>query len=98
MKRPRASSVRGVRVEKSATDTKRRKIDFSDIPELSEEQLARMRRVGRPPRGDRPRKPISIRIDQKVLAWVKALASKKNQPYQALINDILEKQMRRAGL
>ena len=97
MKKPRASSVRGVRVEKSARDMKRRKIDFSEIPELSEEQLARMRRVGRPPRGDRPKKLISIRLDQKVLAWVKAIASEKDQPYQALINHILEKEMRRTG-
>jgi len=73
---------------------KRRKIDFSEIPELSEEQLARMRRVGRPARGDRPRKLISIRLDQRVLAWVKAVASEKDRPYQALINHILEKEIR----
>ncbi|MFQ5667597.1 MAG: BrnA antitoxin family protein [Candidatus Binatia bacterium] len=76
---------------------KRRKIDFSDIPELSDEQLAGMRRVGRPPRGGRPKKLISIRLDQRVLAWVKTVASENDQPYQALINDILEREMRKAG-
>ena len=29
----------------------KRKIDFSDIPELSDEQLSNMRRIGRPPLG-----------------------------------------------
>jgi uncharacterized protein (DUF4415 family) len=97
MKKSRASSVRGEPVIKSARDMKRRKIDFSDIPELSDEQLAGMRRVGRPPRGERPKKLISIRLDQRVLAWVKALASEKDQPDQSLINDILEKERRKAG-
>lgn len=97
MRKSRASSARGERVVKNASGMKRRKIDFSDIAELSEEQLARMRRVGRPPRGDRPKKLISIRLDQNVLAWVKAVASKKDQPYQALINDILAKEMRKDG-
>jgi len=76
---------------------KRRTIDFSDIPELSPEQLAQMRRVGRPPRGERPKKPISIRLDEKLLARIKAAASEKGQPYQALINDILETAMRKSG-
>jgi hypothetical protein len=39
----------------------KRKIDFSDIPELSDEQLTRMRRVGRPTIGRAPRAPISLR-------------------------------------
>jgi uncharacterized protein (DUF4415 family) len=97
MKKSRASSAGGVQVGRNARHMKRRKIDFSDIPELSDEQLTRMRRVGRPPHGDRPKKLISIRLDQRVLAWVKAAASEKDQPYQALINDILEKEMRKTG-
>jgi uncharacterized protein (DUF4415 family) len=97
MKKSRASSVRGEPVAKSARGMKRRTIDFSDIPELSDEQLARMRRVGRPPQGERARKLISIRLDQQVLAWLKAAASEKDQPYQTLINDILEKEMRKTG-
>ena len=97
MKKSRESSVRGERVVKNARGMKRRKIDFSDIPELSDEQLARLRRVGRPPHGERPKKLISIRLDQRVLAWVRAVAFEKDQPYQALINDILEKAMRKTG-
>jgi uncharacterized protein (DUF4415 family) len=97
MKSSRGSSVRGRQAGKSARGTRQRKIDFSDIPELSDQQLARMRRVGRPPHGDQPKRLISIRLDQRVLAWVKAVAAKRDQPYQALINDILEKEMRRTG-
>jgi len=97
MKKSPASSAPGKPAAKSARGMKHRTIDFSDIPELSDEQLARMRRVGRPPRGERARKLISIRLDQQVLAWLKAAASEKDQPYQTLINDILEKEMRKTG-
>jgi len=76
---------------------KRRRIDFSDIPELSEKQLSVMRRVGRPPLGEHPRRLISIRLDSKVLNWVKKTAAKKRLPYQSLINDILAKEMKEAS-
>ncbi|MET0502172.1 MAG: BrnA antitoxin family protein [Candidatus Binatia bacterium] len=56
---------------------KRKKIDFSDIPELSEEQLSRTRRVGRPTVGAEPRKLIAIRLDPKVLGWLRETAEKK---------------------
>ncbi|MEK7229484.1 MAG: BrnA antitoxin family protein, partial [Candidatus Binatota bacterium] len=68
---------------------KRRRIDFSDIPELSEKQLSVMRRVGRPPLGEHPRRLISIRLDSNVLNWVKKTAAKKRLPYQSLINEAL---------
>lgn len=76
---------------------KSRKLDLSDIPELSRKQLARMRRVGRPPVGRTPRAPISLRVDRDVLARLKATAAKRGMPYQSLINDILARAMRRAG-
>jgi hypothetical protein len=41
----------GMRTGKKERDTKSRKIDFSDIPELSDKQLSRVRRVGRPTAG-----------------------------------------------
>ena len=91
------SSARGGRAAKKGTDTKRRRIDYSDIPELADEQLSRMRRVGRPPLGDRPKKPISIRLDERLLDWVKRTAAKKDQPYQSLISQILEKEMKKVG-
>lgn len=96
MKKSHGSSARGERAAGSARGMRSRKIDLSDTPELSDEQLAGMRRVGRPPRGEQAKKLISIRVDRRVLAWVKTLASEKEQPYQSLINEILERAMRRA--
>jgi uncharacterized protein (DUF4415 family) len=55
-----------------------------------------MRRVGRPPLGDLPRKAVSIRLDQQVLAWLKDTAADRGMPYQTLANDILARAMRRA--
>ena len=75
----------------------KRKIDFTDIPELSDEQLASMRRVGRPPLGRSARTAISVRVDPEVLSRLKATAAKQGIPYQSLINDILARAMRRAG-
>ncbi|MEK7702735.1 MAG: BrnA antitoxin family protein [Nitrospirota bacterium] len=77
--------------------TRQEKINFSDIPELSEKQLSVMRRVGRPPHGSQPKKPIAIRLDTHVLDWIKKTASQRGMPYQSLINDILANRMKRAG-
>jgi uncharacterized protein (DUF4415 family) len=74
-----------------------KKIDFSDIPELSKKQLTGMRRVGRPTLGDEPRKLIAIRLDPKVLGWLRRTAEKKGLPYQSLVNQILAEQMRKAS-
>lgn len=76
---------------------RKRKIDFSDIPELSEKQISSMRRVGRPPLGDRPRKLIAIRLDSKVLDWIRVTAARKGLQYQSLINEILAKEMKKAS-
>ena len=95
MKRPSGSSARGTRAGRNGHATRR--IDFSDVPELSDRQLKTMRRVGRPPLGTRPRKLITIRLDQQVLAWIKAAATKRGLPYQSLINNILAREMRRVA-
>jgi uncharacterized protein (DUF4415 family) len=76
---------------------KSKKIEFSDIPELSARQLSRMRWVGRPTVGDEPRKLIAIRLDAKVLSWLRETAEKKGNPYQSLVNEILAKEMRKAN-
>lgn len=75
----------------------KRSIDFSDIGELADEQLASMRRVGRPPLGRAARTAISLRVDPEVLSRLKAKAAKRGVPYQSLINDILARAMRQAG-
>jgi uncharacterized protein (DUF4415 family) len=97
MKRSRGSSARGERAARRGKNTKPKKIDFSDIQELSEKQLARIRRVGRPPLGDEPRKLIAIRLDPKVLGWLRRTAEKKGLPYQSLVNEILAEEMRKAS-
>ena len=97
MKKSRESSALGWRAAKRGKNTKSKRIDFSDIPELSKSQLSAMRRIGRPPLGDVPRKLIAIRMDAKVLEWVRKAAVKKGMPYQSLINDILAERMKRAS-
>jgi uncharacterized protein (DUF4415 family) len=97
MKKSHESSARGERAAKKEKSMKRKKIDFSDIPELSDKQLSRMRRVGRPTVGDEPRKLIAIRLDAKVLGWLRRTADKKGLPYQSLVNEILAAEMRKAS-
>ncbi len=94
MKASRELSARGWQVARKRKSARKGRIDFSDIPELSERQLSVMRRVGRPSLGDRPRKLIAIRLDPKVLEWLKESAAKRHRQYQSLINDILAKEMK----
>ena len=88
MSKPFASSARGRRAGANARPTPRR-IDFSDIPELSAAQLGSMRRVGRPALGTRPRQLIAIRIDADVLDAFRQQARRRRIGYQTLINEVL---------
>ena len=72
-----------------------RKIDFSDIPDSSPEQLKAMRRVGRPPIGDAPRQLVAIRLDVSVLDRFRKEAKRRGVGYQTLINEVLAKHVRR---
>ena len=47
--------------------------------------------------GDEPRKLIAIRLDPKVLAWLRRTAEKKGLPYQSLVNQILAEEMKKAS-
>jgi uncharacterized protein (DUF4415 family) len=89
--------VRDWRTEKKKSATKKREIDYSDIPPLSDRQLTSMRPVGRPPLGAERRQLIAIRLDPAVLRWLKSLAAKREVPYQSLINDLLAGEMKKAG-
>lgn len=82
------SSVRGGRAAANEPRT-RRAIDYSDLPESSPEQLRAMRRVGRPPLGDEPRRLIAIRVDPQVLAAFRKEARRRRVGYQTLINEVL---------
>ena len=85
-----ASSARGVRAVRKGPRTRvARPIDFSDIPEASDEQLRAMRRVGRPPLGDAARRLIAIRVDPEVLDRFRKEAKRRKVGYQTLINQVL---------
>ena len=73
----------------------RRKIDFSDIPDSSPEQLTAMRRVGRPPLGEEPRQLIAIRVDPNVLEQLREEARHRRVGYQTLINEVLAEHIRK---
>lgn len=73
----------------------RRKIDFSDIPEASEQDLRAMRRVGRPPLGAAARQLIAIRLDPDVLSRLRREARRRNVGYQTLVNEVLANYVRR---
>lgn len=96
MAKASASSARAGRAAERARPTRRRRrIDFSDIPEASTGQLRALRRVGRPPLGAEPRRLIAIRIDAHVLAAVRREAKRRRLGYQSLINDLLAKHVER---
>ena len=83
------SSARAGRVAKSAKPIPDRHIDFSDIPESTNEELGRARRVGRPKSGNAKRL-IAIRIAPRLLARLRRLAAKQDKPYQTFIHELLE--------
>jgi uncharacterized protein (DUF4415 family) len=94
MRKRSGSSARGGRAAASVRRT-RRKIDFSDIPDSSAEQLKTMRRVGRPPLGDEPRQLIAIRVDAGVLDQFRKEARRRRVGYQTLINEVLARHVRK---
>jgi uncharacterized protein (DUF4415 family) len=89
-RKPSASSVRGKRAAGSARLIPDRRIDFSDIPESTGEELKRARRVGRP-KSAHAKQLIAIRIDPRLLARLRRLARHRQKPYQTLIHELLEK-------
>ena len=97
MRRKRSvSSARGKRVGKSVRHMPDSQIDFSDIPELTDEQLKRMRRVGRPSSG-MAKQLIAIRLSPRLLATLRKMAAKQGKPYQTLIHELLEKASSKAA-
>jgi uncharacterized protein (DUF4415 family) len=73
-----------------------RRIDFSDIPESTDRELTRARRVGRPATG-RAKQLIAIRIDPRLLGELRKLALRQRKPYQTLVHELLEAAVRRAA-
>jgi uncharacterized protein (DUF4415 family) len=56
-------------------------INYEDIPQLTEQQLAKMVRL----REVRPKVPVSVRLDPRILEWLKS----KGEGHLTRINDIL---------
>jgi len=91
-----ASSARGKRAAKSARHMPDSRIDFSDVPESTDAELKRARRVGRPKSGQ-AKQLIAIRISPRLLAQIRRRAAKLSKPYQTLIHELLEKAAARAA-
>jgi predicted DNA binding CopG/RHH family protein len=65
-------------------------LDLVDIPEITDEEFKRARRVGRPTTGH-AKHLIAIRIAPRVLDKLRRQAAKQNKPYQTYIHELLEK-------
>ena len=89
-------SARGKQAVRNVKHIPDRRIDFSDIPESTAEELKRARRVGRPASGT-AKQLIAIRLNPKLLASLRRMAAKLGKPYQTLIHELLEKATRRAA-
>lgn len=91
-----ASSARGRRAGKNEKLMRDSQIDFSDIPESTNAELRRARRVGRPRTGQ-AKQLIAIRISPRLLAQIRRRAARQSKPYQTLIHELLEKATTRAA-
>ncbi len=85
-----ASSARGRQAVRNAGRMPDSRIDFSDIPESTDAELKRARRVGRPKSGQ-AKQLIAIRISPRLLAQLRRRAARLSKPYQTLIHELLEK-------
>ena len=72
---------------------KRRKIDYSDIPPLSDRQLRSMKRLGRPPMGKQTRRLVAIRIDPDVLDGYRKEDEALHNGYQTLMHEVLARHL-----
>lgn len=90
------SSARDKRAAKKGKHISDSEIDFSDIPESTDEELKGARRVGRPVTGN-AKQLIAIRIDSAVLAKLRKMAESQDKPYQTLIHELLERAAKKAA-
>lgn len=89
VKKRSVSSAHVRQVAKNARHIPDSQIDFSDIPESTDEELKRAHRVGRPKTGE-AKQLIAIRLHPRLLAQLRRLAAQQNKPYQTLIHELLE--------
>lgn len=88
-KKRSASSAHAKRAAKSGKHIPDKPIDFSDIPESTDEELKRARRAGRPKTGE-AKQLIAIRLHPRLLAQLRQIAAQQRKPYQTLIHELLE--------
>lgn len=89
-KKQSVSSAQDLRAKKNAKRISDKKIDFSDIPESTDQELHSARRVGRPSTGN-AKQLIALRLSPELLKKLRKLAEKAGKPYQTYIHDMLEK-------
>ena len=87
------SGIPGLSSHKPLPD---RHLDLSDIPEATDEQPPRARRVGCPVTGN-AKHLIAIRVAPQVLDKLRRLAAKESKPYQTYIHEILERAVHGLG-
>jgi uncharacterized protein (DUF4415 family) len=95
-RKPFALSARAKRAAKNARPTPDAQIDFSDVPESTDAELRRARRVGRP-KSTHAKQLIAIRIDPRLLARLRRIARGRRKPYQTLIHELLDRAARKVG-
>jgi predicted DNA binding CopG/RHH family protein len=89
-KKQSASSARDRQRVKNVRHVPDSRLDLADIPEATDEQLRRARRVGRPVTCN-AKQLIAIRIAPRLLAQLRRLAAKQSKPYQTFIHELLER-------
>ncbi len=89
-KKQSVSSARVKQRVKSVRHMPDSQLDLADIPEATDDQLRRARRVGRPVTGN-AKQLIAIRIAPRLLAQLRRLAAKQSKPYQTFIHELLER-------
>ena len=88
------SSAHGRLRAKSGRHMPDSQLNLVDIPEATDEQLRRARRVGRPRTGH-AKQLIAIRIAPKLLEKLRRMAARQSRPYQTFIHDLLERAAKR---
>lgn len=95
-KKQSVSSARGRQAARSARHIQDNRLDFTDIPESTDEELKKAKRVGRPATGN-AKLLIAIRMHPRLLAALKGMASRRSKHYQTLIHELLEKAVEKAA-
>ena len=65
-------------------------INYEDIPRLTEEQLTKMIRL----REVRPKVPVSVRLDPRVLEWLKSKGEGHLTRINAILTNLMEAERR----